>query len=260
MPAQSIFALILPDAPTAATLNLAVQLLLGLALLTGMVLARRQRFRAHGLCQSLVMLLNLIPIGFYMLPVFRRSVLPKFPGGVWHSAFYALPAAHAVIGTVAELLGLYIILRAGTDLLPKSLRFENYKLWMRTTLALWWVAIAFGLAVFAVWHLSDGATPAGSTAGAAASPGTATITMKNFAFEPNEITIAPGTTVIWKGVQGKHTIKADDGGFESDVVLANGEFSYRFEREGRYRYYCALHGEPGGKDMSGTIIVTRARP
>jgi plastocyanin len=266
MPAHSASALIIWNAPAAATLNLAVQLLLGLALLAGMMLARRQRFRAHGLCQSLVMLLNLIPIGLYMLPVFRRSVLPKFPGSAWRSTFYALPAAHAVIGTVAELLGLYIILRAGTDLLPKALRFANYRLWMRTALALWWAAIAFGLATFAVWHLADDSAPAavpvqaGNAPGAAALSATVTITMKNFAFEPNEITVAPGTTVVWKGVQGKHTIRADDGGFESDVVLASGEFSYRFEKEGHYRYYCALHGEPGGKEMSGTVIVTRARP
>lgn len=265
MPAQSNFALMTWNAPAAATLNLAAQVLLGLALLAGALLARRGRFRAHGVCQSLALLLNLIPIGLYMLPVFRRSVLPRLPGAA-SSAFYALPAAHAVTGTVAELLGLYIILRAGTDLLPKSLRFENYKLWMRSALVLWWATIALGLATFAVWHVSEGAFPApvpveaGNRGAATAATATATVVMKNFAFEPNEITVAPGTLVVWKGVQGKHTIKADEGGFESDVVPTSGEFSYRFEKEGRYRYYCALHGEPGGREMSGTIIVARAQP
>lgn len=261
MPAQSNFALLTWNAPGAATLNLAAQVLLGVALLAGALLARRGRFRAHGVCQSLVLLLNLIPIGFYMLPVFRRSVLPRLPAAA-SSAFYALPAAHAVIGTVAELLGLYIILRAGTDLLPKSLRFENYKLWMRSALALWWATIALGLATFAVWHLSDGAVPAPAPVeadkrGAAA---TVTVVMKNFAFEPHEITVAPGTLVVWKGVQGKHTIRADEGGFESSVIQTSGEFSHRFEQEGRYRYYCELHGEPGGKEMSGIVIVARAQP
>jgi plastocyanin len=175
------------------------------------------------------------------------------------SAFYAFPLAHAIFGTVAELLGLYIILRAGTDMLPQSLRFENYKPWMRTALALWWLTIALGIATFTVWHLSDGSAPAQTATSSTASPATVIITMKNFEFDPKETTVAPGTTVVWKGVEGKHTIKGEDGGFESDVLPANGEFSFKFEKEGRYSYYCTLHGEPGGKDMAGVIIVA-ARP
>jgi len=252
-------AMALGNAPIAATLSLAVQILMGLVLLIGMVMARKKKFRAHGICQSIVVLINLIPILIYMLPVFRRSVLPKFPLGVTSSAFYAFPAAHAILGTAAELLGLYIILRAGTDLLPQSLRFENYKLWMRTALAMWWLSIALGIATFAVWHLSENvapvATPAQAGNPSTASPATITVTMKNFEFDPKEITVAPGTTVVWKGVAGKHTIKADDGGFESEIVPTNGEFSYKFEKEGRYSYYCTLHGEPGGKDMAGAIVV-----
>lgn len=251
-------ALMIGNAPVAATLNLAVQILLGLILLVGMLLARRGKFRAHGICQSLVMLLNLVAIALYMLPVFRRSVLPKFPGGVWNSAFYALPAMHAIVGTIAELLGLYIILRAGTELLPPALRFDDYKRWMRAALALWWISIALGIATYAVWHLADSAVPVQPAQPALASApasATVTITMKNFAFEPKEITVAPGTTVVWKNVQGIHTIKTDLDGFESEIVPTNGEFSHKTGKEGRYSYYCTLHGAAGGRDMSGTVIV-----
>jgi hypothetical protein len=45
------------------------------------------------------------------------------------------PTIHG-IGTVAQLLGIFIIWRAGTGLVPAALRFENYKLWMRTELIL----------------------------------------------------------------------------------------------------------------------------
>lgn len=58
-------AIVLGDAPIAARLNLAVQILMGLVLLVGMVLARKKRFRAHGICQSIVVLINLIPILYY---------------------------------------------------------------------------------------------------------------------------------------------------------------------------------------------------
>jgi len=49
--------------------NLAVELLMGLALLIGMMLARRKKFRAHGICQAAVVLLNLIPIASFIAPL-----------------------------------------------------------------------------------------------------------------------------------------------------------------------------------------------
>ena len=67
------------NAQTAADINLVTQLSMGVALLIGTILARRKWFRAHAVCQSLVILLNLIPISIYMEPVFRRGVLPDLP-------------------------------------------------------------------------------------------------------------------------------------------------------------------------------------
>src|ERR671938_483963 len=139
------------DAPPQAVLNLAAQLAMGVALVVGMLLARRKMFRAHGVCQSAVMLLNLIPIIGYMLPVFRRGVLPGVPARLADS-FYLWPTAHAALGTTAELLGLYIVLRAGTNLLPEALRFDNYKRWMRTELALWWLVIVLGVGTYCTWY------------------------------------------------------------------------------------------------------------
>jgi plastocyanin/uncharacterized membrane protein YozB (DUF420 family) len=266
------------DAPRAANLNLAAQLLMGAALLFGARLARRGRFRAHGLCQSAVVLLNLIPIAGYMVPVFRRGVLPQLPA-MLGDPFYALPAAHAALGSLAEALGLYIILRAGTNVLPAALRFENYRRWMRAELILWWVVIALGLGTYGFWHRGGAAAPtppapdavtaAPSDAADVSSAGPtpqiaapeATVTMSNFAFGPRELTIEAGTTVVWKDSAGRHTVKADDGSFESEVLSAGGEFRRTFEREGRYPFHCTLHGAPGGQDMAGVIIVRpRARP
>jgi uncharacterized membrane protein YozB (DUF420 family) len=115
-----------------------------------MALARRRRYRAHGICQSGVMLLNLVLIAWIMLPSFQEGVLPRLPGDL-HRAYYWVPALHAALGSAAQLLGLFIIWRAGTGLVPAALRFENYKLWMRTELILWWVVIFFGLATYWAW-------------------------------------------------------------------------------------------------------------
>ena len=249
------------NAPVAANLNLAAQLLMGSALVVGMFLARRKLFRAHAVCQSLVVLLNLIPITSYMLPVFRRGVLPTLPGTLG-DRFYAVSTIHSALGLVAEVFGLYIILNAGTKLLPQALRFENYKRWMRAELALWWLVIALGVGVYWVWYQAGGAAGVNNaTQEASAKPLTVTITLSNNQFEPKELTIEPGALVVWKDVAGPHTIRADDGSFESPILTAGQEFSRKFESEGRYPYHCTLHGSEGGRDMAGVIVVARrSRP
>lgn len=108
---------------------------MAVALTAGLVLARRRRFRAHAWTQSAVLLLNLVAISGVMWPSFRRQVMPRVPGA-WNDPSQVVPRVHATVGSVAELLGLYVILVAGTRMVPRSLRFRYYKAWMRTTLAL----------------------------------------------------------------------------------------------------------------------------
>jgi uncharacterized membrane protein YozB (DUF420 family) len=84
-----------------------------------------------------MVLLNPIAILLVMVPSFRRSLAPPIPAGI-HNSYYMLAAAHAALGTVAELLGLYVLVVAATSILPKRLRFTRYRAWMRATLVLWW--------------------------------------------------------------------------------------------------------------------------
>jgi len=130
--------------------NLVVQLLMGFALVLGMFLARGGRYRAHAFCQTSVVLLNLLLIALIMLPPFARDIVPGLPRRL-DQAYYLLPTLHALLGTIAQLLGLYIVIRAGTNLLPEKLRFQNYKAWMRTTLVLWWSVIIIGIATYWAW-------------------------------------------------------------------------------------------------------------
>jgi hypothetical protein len=58
-----------------------------------------------------------------------------------------------MMGCIAELLGLYIVLAAGTKILPESLRFVRYKPWMRTALVIWWLALMLGFTTYARWYL-----------------------------------------------------------------------------------------------------------
>jgi hypothetical protein len=139
-------------APPYANLVLLLELLMGIGLLAGALLARLKRFTQHAWCQSVVVLVNLLLIVFMMLPSFHAHVAPRIPLKLG-KAYYALATAHAALGTLAEGGGLYILLAVGTSLLPARLRIRNYKLWMRTVLVLWWMVLLFGVATYARWYV-----------------------------------------------------------------------------------------------------------
>ncbi|MDB6066255.1 MAG: hypothetical protein JWR26_2463 [Pedosphaera sp.] len=139
------------NAPLTADLTLVVELGMGLALVVGAELARQKRYRAHAWTQSVVVLLNLLVIGLFMAPSFRSQVLPELPGRLGRS-YFAIATAHGALGMVAELFACYILLVAGTKLLPPRLRFKRYKPWMRTALALWWLVLILGLATYIRWY------------------------------------------------------------------------------------------------------------
>lgn len=124
---------------------------MGVGLLIGALLARMRRFRAHAWCQSAIVLLNLAVIVIVMIPSFRVHVSPKIPLKLGKS-YYALATAHAAVGTITEIAGLYILLAAGTSVLPEKFRITKYKLWMRRVLALWWVVLLLGLATYGRWY------------------------------------------------------------------------------------------------------------
>jgi uncharacterized membrane protein YozB (DUF420 family) len=139
-------------APRAANLVLALEIAMGVGLLIGARLARKGRFRRHAWCQSAIVLLNLAVIAVMMVPSFRAHVLPRIPAKLG-KAYYALATTHAALGTLTEIAGLYILLSAGTSVLPERLRITKYKVWMRSVLVLWWVELFLGFATYARWYV-----------------------------------------------------------------------------------------------------------
>jgi uncharacterized membrane protein YozB (DUF420 family) len=136
-----------------ADLNLVVQAAMGLALVAGYLLAKRKRFAAHGVCQTTVLLLNLGMIGLVMWPSFEQQVRPALPKGL-HKWYYAAATIHALLGAAAELLGLYIVIVAGTRVVPQSMRFRNWKRWMRTELVLWSIVLLTGVGTYYSWYVA----------------------------------------------------------------------------------------------------------
>ena len=82
-------------APFAADLNLVAQLVMGLALVGGAILARRKRYTAHGICQTTVLLLNLVAIGLVMWPSFHQQVQPAIPKVLYRWYYAAAFITHS---------------------------------------------------------------------------------------------------------------------------------------------------------------------
>lgn len=139
-------------APLYADVVLLIEIAIALILLFGVWLARQKKFKWHAVCQSAMVLLNAVVILIVMLPAFNARVLPKLPAK-FNRPYYLLSTTHAALGIASESVALYIVVAAGTKLLPERLRFKNYKLWMRITLAFWWMTLFFGLATYARWYI-----------------------------------------------------------------------------------------------------------
>jgi plastocyanin len=76
----------------------------------------------------------------------------------------------------------------------------------------------------------------------------------DFSFSPGELSIPVGSTVTWRNAgQAPHTVTAEDGSFDSDMIAAGGSWSRTFHAAGTFAYVCAFH-----PDMAGVVTVTAA--
>jgi uncharacterized membrane protein YozB (DUF420 family) len=139
-------------APLTSDLVVPFEIAIAVMLIVGMFVVRRGHVRAHMLIQSSMVLVNIPLVLVWMVPQYIANVLPDlvtdFP-----SPAYFVPTVMLVAGAIAEVLGIYIILVAGTNLVPERFRFRRYKVWMRAELTLWWSVIVFGLVTYYFWYV-----------------------------------------------------------------------------------------------------------
>jgi uncharacterized membrane protein YozB (DUF420 family) len=117
----------------------------------GFILARRRKFEAHRWVQTTGATLNAILVLWMMILPFRDFVI-RDNGGPRPNIFYTITSLHAAIGAIALIFGVFVTLR-GNQLVPKSLRFNNYKLFMRTAYGLYIFATFLGVLVYIVWFV-----------------------------------------------------------------------------------------------------------
>jgi plastocyanin len=71
---------------------------------------------------------------------------------------------------------------------------------------------------------------------------TPSITIEKFAFTPKEITVTPGTKIVWTNHdETPHTVSASDGSFVSRAMDTDDRFEHTFASEGDFSYFCTLH-------------------
>ena len=102
--------------------------------------------------------------------------------------------------------------------------------------------------------MSSGLASPPAPAAASPPPGAAApkvVSIKDFAFSPQTVTVPPGTTVIWKNLDDEpHTVRGADAQIRSDALDQDETYSVKFEKPGIYKYGCSIHPK-----MSGTVVV-----
>ncbi|HEY1475276.1 MAG TPA: cupredoxin family copper-binding protein [Pseudolabrys sp.] len=80
------------------------------------------------------------------------------------------------------------------------------------------------------------------------------VKIDNFTFNPKQITVKAGDTVIWVNHDDiPHTVTSKTQTFRSKAMDTDDKFSFTFATPGTYAYFCALHPM-----MTGSIVVEAA--
>jgi plastocyanin len=112
-----------------------------------------------------------------------------------------------------------------------------------------WVASFESAVIIAIVLMLAGSPSV--TANAKPSAANAEVTIDNFSFGPQTITVPVGATVTWTNRDDiPHTVVSTDGLFNSKVRDTDEKFSYTFAKAGTYPYYCSVHPK-----MIGKIVV-----
>jgi plastocyanin len=76
-------------------------------------------------------------------------------------------------------------------------------------------------------------------------------------FIPATVTVQQGEKVTWSNVSGVHNVSFDDGSFTQPPIPSSSGWtvSRTFDTAGEFRYFCEVHGAPGGGGMAGVVTV-----
>ncbi len=90
----------------------------------------------------------------------------------------------------------------------------------------------------------------------ASASGASSVTIRDFSFDPNGVTVHAGDTVTWTNdgkVASGHTVTGK--GFDSGVLPSGKTYSHTFSSPGTFSYVCQIH-----PFMKGTVTVLASSP
>jgi amicyanin len=78
------------------------------------------------------------------------------------------------------------------------------------------------------------------------------VTIENFKFAPQSLSVKVGSTVTWTNKDEEpHTVVNPGGAFRSQSLGSGGTYSFTFNTAGTFDYVCSIH-----PFMTGTVVVT----
>jgi plastocyanin len=84
---------------------------------------------------------------------------------------------------------------------------------------------------------------------------------EKWGYAPNSRKVPSGTWVTWtNNGYDAHSVTADDGTFDSDILNPSEGFSWYFDQDGTYQYVCSLHTWMTGKIVVGSGVNAPAAP
>jgi len=129
-----------------ADLSLIISIAAFVMLTVGVVLAKSKRYDAHRWVQTAAVVLNAVPVVFWMIRSFRLFILPDLPGNLSKSVD-AITTVHAVAGLIGTVIGLFVMIRAN-QLAARGESLSRSKNLMRAAYVVYLVATALGIWVY----------------------------------------------------------------------------------------------------------------
>ena len=244
-----------------ADITLIIQLIFFFGLSFGVIAQLLRKYRVHHFIQTPIVILNFFFIIFLMVASFIEQDVPTTLIMRPTELYYITPFIHAGLGIIAQGLATYCLL-AGFKILPRKIGTLRYFMW--ATYGFWILAISFGLVTYTVWYLFDsGGVVVVSEVEfdqpvAGEQPAVQRALLQDFAFQPQDLTVVAGTTVVWVNQDGApHNVTLVDGSVASDNIRQGEVFELTFEEPGVYPIFCTLHGNPNS-GMIGIVTVVEA--
>ena len=106
------------------------------------------------------------------------------------------------------------------------------------------------IVVGVVWYMSTmkavaPETPVGETANNTSETvlsGTVNLSIKDYKYNPSPIKVKKGTTLVWTNEDvAKHTVSADSGKWESELLAQGQSYTRVFDTVGSFAYHCSPH-------------------